>query len=336
MHVVKVVVADTNVAPHHELLAQSLPAGAALVVCTQDDEDEILREIVDADVFVGSRFTARMGQAARALRLVHVAGAGYDGIDLPSLPRGASCAVTFHHEESIAEYIVASLVLLKRNMLKVDTALRQGRWLSPAYSTDALQPRTLKGSVATFLGFGHIGVAAWRALRPFGVSGIAITRSGEGKASELGLLWSANLKRLSDALAESDILIISVPLSETTIGLIAAPELELLGGTGLLVNVARGPVVDEEALYSALKRQVLGGAALDVWYTYPAVNGQADPSRFPFGDLDNVVMTPHSSGATVDTFQARVKDIAHNVGRLERGESLLNLVAVGSSRGNAR
>ena len=96
----------------------------------------------------------------------------------------------------------------------------------------------------------------------------------------------------------------------------------------LLINIARGLVVDEEALYAALRDGRLGGAAIDVWWRYPTpAEPQLRPSRFAFHELPNVLMTPHSSSFTEGTGERRLGDIAANIDRCVRGESLINLVA---------
>jgi phosphoglycerate dehydrogenase-like enzyme len=110
--------------------------------------------------------------------------------------------------------------------------------------------------------------------------------------------------------------------------MIGAAELRALGPDGVLVNVGRGPIVDERALYEALRDGAIGAAAIDVWYRYPTGRGEpAAPSDFPFHELANVLMTPHSSGVTADTFIGRAGDIAENIGRLARGEALRNVIA---------
>lgn len=322
----KIVVSDANLVPHRALLESHVPAGAVVVWVDAADEAALLAELREADVLVGPRFTAAMGAVASRLRLVHVAGAGYDGVHLAELPTGAVCANTFHHEESIAEYVAASLVVLRRGLLRQDSALRRGVWSSSVYDRTIAPAQTLEGAVVTFLGFGHIGTASWRLLQAFGTVGIAITRRGDVDAQALNLRRSADISGLHDALAESDVLVVSVPLRPETTGIIARRELELLGPRGLLVNVARGPVVDEGDLHASLKDGTIGGAALDVWYRYPAADGHGEPSAEPFGLLDNVLMTPHSSGVTANTFRARTLDIADNIVRLHEGRPLHDVV----------
>jgi phosphoglycerate dehydrogenase-like enzyme len=120
--------------------------------------------------------------------------------------------------------------------------------------------------------------------------------------------------------------VVSAPLTAATTGLIGAPQLRALGADGVLINVGRGPLVVEGDVYEALRDGQIAAAALDVWYNYPGPGGNGAPSRMPFAELSNVLMTPHSSGITRDTFVGRVDDIAANIGRLDRGEPLQNVV----------
>jgi phosphoglycerate dehydrogenase-like enzyme len=93
-----------------------------------------------------------------------------------------------------------------------------------------------------------------------------------------------------------------------------------------LINVARGPVADEAALFHALSERRIAGAALDVWYNYPESEQPTLPATFPFHELDNVILTPHHSGVAEETFDGRARDAAENINRLARGEPLLNVV----------
>ena len=101
----------------------------------------------------------------------------------------------------------------------------------------------------------------------------------------------------------------------------------------LLVNVARGPLVDPEALYPALRDQANGGAVVDVWYSYPAGGNEAAPATEPFGELDNVFLTPHISGVASETFRGRARDVAANIRHLAAGEPLERVVFVGEGTG---
>jgi phosphoglycerate dehydrogenase-like enzyme len=137
------------------------------------------------------------------------------------------------------------------------------------------------------------------------------------------------LESLHQLLLEADFAVVTVPLSDETSGLITEVELRALGPRGYLLNPARGEIIDEEALFVALRDGRIAGAAIDTWYRYPAEAGEElAPSRFPFGELDNVVMTPHVSGRSQTTRELRWAWLEAQLRRFARGEPLENVVAV--------
>lgn len=316
----RVVITDPNLLPLRPDLESLLPADTETIWAAPDT---VLEALHNADVLVGPEFTQEMAEAAPGLRLVQVAGAGTDRIDTLAL-NGTILANTYNHEDSIAEYIVWALIALRRQLPQADAALRQGRWLSPVYDAALPQPQTLAGAAIGFVGLGHIGRAAWRVLRVFGAQGQAVT--GSGRADAEGLNWAGDTSQLPRLLDESDALVVSAPLTEGTRGLIGGAELERLGPDGVLVNVARGPLVQQQALYDALRDKTIRGAALDVWYSYPGPDGHGKPADAPFGGLENVLLTPHLSGITRQTFLGRVQDIAANITALAKGNGLRNVV----------
>jgi phosphoglycerate dehydrogenase-like enzyme len=320
---VKIVVNDANLVPHRKRLEAAVGAPVHWYVSGAP-----LDELRDADVYVGSRFTAEMAQAAEKLRLIHVAGAGTDKVDFGALAPDVLVANTFHHERSIAEYVVAAAVMLRRDFLTQDRQLRREVWATSVYDAAIPQASTLGTAHIGFIGFGHIGRHAWNLFRAFGCSGSAVT--GSGRVPECGLKWAGDTSGLDRLLTECDVAVVSAPLNEHTEGMIGPQQLQALGADGVLINVGRGPLVQERALYDALAGGVIRAAAIDVWFRYPSADGVSAPSELPFAELPNLLMTPHSSGVTSDTFIGRADDIAANIGRLERGEPLHNVVRGGS------
>jgi len=322
-----VVVADANLLPHRTLLEQSAPAGTRFAWLDRFDESAVASALPGADVLVGANFTQGLTDAADSLQLVHVAGAGYDGIDAEALPAGVRVANTFHHEGSIAEHIVATTIVLRRQILQQDRALRTGRWATPVYEPERAQLSSLEGATVGFVGFGHIGQRTWQGYRAFGARAQVVSRSGR-VPDEVGsdLVSVAQLDGLDALLESSDIVVLCLPLDDSTRELIDADRLHRMRDDALLVNVSRGPVVAPGALYDALQENRIGGAVLDTWYTYPTDGPQARPAEQPFEALDNVIMTPHSSGVTAQTFQGRARDIAANIARLAEGAALDRVV----------
>lgn len=326
----KVFVAERNLVPHRGRFEAALPAEVKVHWGGGDVGFDRLR---DTEVFVGGRFTAEMAAVAEKLRLVHVAGAGTDRVDFAALGADVLVANTFHHERSIAEFALAAAVMLRRGFLAQDRALRNGVWASSVYDDTLTQPPTLHGAMVGFVGFGHIGRQSWKLLRALGCEGAAVTGSGRVRDDE-GLSWAGDVSRLDELARISDVLVVSASLTPQTAGMIGRNQLGALGPGGVLVNVGRGPLVDENALYDALLTGRVGAAAIDVWYRYPDATGKGAvcaPSELPFAELPNVLMTPHASGITADTFKGRSDDIAANIGRLVRNEPLHNIVQPNAS-----
>ncbi|EME19711.1 2-hydroxyacid dehydrogenase [Rhodococcus triatomae] len=322
----KIVVGERNLLPHRELFESLLPAGVSVSWHEAFDEATIVGDLPDADVYVGGRVTPAMAAAGRLLRLVHTGGAGTDKVSFADLPESTEVANTFHHEDSIAEYVLAATVSLRRGLLRQDRALREDTWATSVYRPELLQPRTMRDATVGYVGFGHIGRRTADLFGALGARGVAVTGSGR-VADAAGLDWHGDTAELGRLMDEADVVVVSAPLTERTVGMIGGDELHRLGPDGVLVNVGRGPLVREEALYGALRHDEIGGAAIDVWYRYPDGGDTAAPSDLPFRDLPNVLMTPHTSGVTHETFVGRVHDITDNICRLAEGRPLERVVA---------
>ncbi len=269
-------------------------------------------ELAEAAVMVGSPVSRRMIEQAPKLRLVHASGAGCDAIAIDSLPAGVRVCNVFHHERAIAEYVLMTILALDRDLFRQDRALRQGVWDGSCVQGPP-QASELSGKKVGMIGFGHIGREVARLGGAFDLE----VRGLRSKHTRL---------ELEALLAESDFIVVACPLTSETRGLIAAPELARMRPTASLINVARGEIVDEAALYEALHDRRIRSAAIDVWYQYPKEGVARPPSRFPFGELDNVILTPHSSAWTSQVVALRFRDIAANIDRLAAGEPLENVV----------
>jgi phosphoglycerate dehydrogenase-like enzyme len=291
---------------------------------------DVMRRLPTAEVLVASRLPAPMAEAAGRLRLVHVTGAGYDRIAMDALPAGAAVCNTFHHGPSIAEHVVMSTLMLSRRVPRADRLMREGTWESVAVDPGVALGTTLAGRTVGVVGLGEIGGQVVRAMTALGMRARAVRRDPQAPVpGDLRLDRVDGEDRLEDLLAGSDVVVLTVPLSAATTGMIGASQLARMRPHALLINVARGPLVEEEALFDALAGRRIGGAGLDVWWSHPKDGAGARGYTCPFHTLDNVVMTPHHSGHTHETFANRARDIADNIGRLTRGEPLANMVRGG-------
>jgi phosphoglycerate dehydrogenase-like enzyme len=289
------------------------------------DEAGIAGKLADVDVLVTLAFTREMAATAARLKLVQVPGAGLDRIDRAAVGASTALANVYGHEVGIAEYALGAMLALARQFGRLDAALRRGTWESQwAVGVPPPPPwPELAGKTLGILGYGHIGQALARRARAFDMTVLATRRT---PAPEAGVLVRGP-EALDDVLARADYLVITLPLSPETRGLLGARELGRMKRGAMLVNVARGEIVDEDALYQALADRRLGGAALDVWYRYPKTSEPTPPAHRPFHELPSVLMTPHVSGWTEGMLEARAGMIAANIERVARGEPPQNLIA---------
>ncbi len=314
----RVVIPESLAEPFQAAL--TVPA-TVLTTPTLRDED-VAPRLGDADVLISPRFTPEMAGAAKNLRLIQTIGAGTDEIDFQTVPAGATVCNVYGHETAIAEYVLMTMLALDRDLLGLDRRLRRGDW------GDRSPQRELRRRTLGLVGLGAIGTEVARYAARLGMRAIAVTRSPDpDRAERLGLAFLGGLADLRRVLSDADFVVVAVPLNAATLGMIGERELGAMKPTAYLINVARGRIVDEGALYQALRGRRIAGAAIDVWYRYPARNECRSPSDQPFHELENVIMTPHIAGWTEGTVRHRWNAIGENLRRLACGEPLLNVVA---------
>lgn len=276
----------------------------------------------NADVVIGIHLNSAMPRPLKA-RLFHAPAAGTDAISTALLPAHCTLANCFGHENAIAEYVMAALLLRHVPLAHADQELRQGRWTFWAGRPSAL--RTEMGSQTLgLLGFGHIAKAVAQRAKAFGMRVHVANRS---PVSHPLVDQSWLLDGLQAFMASADAVVVSLPLTDNTKGLVNASALAAMRPDAVLLNVGRGTVIDESALYETLKSRQIGGAVIDTWYQYPTpAQNECAPSKFDFSVLDNVLITPHMSGWTNGTVRRRQETLAENIGRLSRGEPLVHVL----------
>jgi phosphoglycerate dehydrogenase-like enzyme len=289
--------------------------------------EDVLPLVRDADVVVTAHWTADMAREASRVRLIHVAGAGFDRVDFSVIPPTVVVANCHGHERAIAEWTLMMSFALSRHLLEADASLRRGDW-SFATITGHPHYRELATMTMGVVGLGHIGqaVAGLSTLLGLRVVGVSRTRPGRMLTRRLGLAWADTLDGLPRLLEESDFVLLACPLVPATRHLISAPQLRLLGPGSYLLNPARAGLVDERALYEALRDRTIAGAALDTWWHYPSAGETVAPSSYPFASLANCIMTPHIAGGTVGTMEARMRFIGENITRFMSAQTVLNRV----------
>ena len=265
----------------------------------------------------------------QGLKLLQVPGIGWDGVRVEHVPASASIANVAGHEIAVAEYCLAQMLEWCHRLRAADAEFRAGSWARSSRFGGAPH-RELRGAMVGIVGYGGIGRELARMLKALGVRVLAANRSMSAFDEYVDTGFA--LAETPTMLSQCDFAVVATALTPQTESLIGKEALDALGSEGVLVNVARGPVVAEQALYEALADGRLGGAVIDVWYHYPDRLDDADtaPSQFDFAALPNVVMTPHVSGWTEGTASRRVAIIAENLRRAAAGDPLLNVVAMGT------
>jgi phosphoglycerate dehydrogenase-like enzyme len=275
-----------------------------------------------ADVVIGIQLNDSMPRPLKA-QLFHAPAAGTDAVNTALLPAPCTLANCFGHENAIAEYVIAALLTRHVPLVRADQDLRQQRWTYWAGQKAAL--RTELGSQTMgLLGFGHIAQTVALRAKAFGMRVHVANRSPIEHPS-VDQSWT--LGGLHDFMGSADTVVVSLPLTDTTQGLVNASAIAAMRPDAVLMNVGRGAVIEEKALYDALKAGQIGGAVIDTWYQYPKpTQTECAPSSFDFAALGNVLMTPHMSGWTAGTVRRRQETLAQNIGRLSRGEALVNVL----------
>ena len=297
-------------------------AGSTEVVYLPELDDTARHEALRRATVLLARHTGtelRPGEPAliRNARLVQFLTAGVDFIPLRDLPASVPIACNGGgYAEPMAEHAVAMALAAAKRLLPEHAALARDEFNQFAPN------RMLAGGVCGILGFGGIGIATARLMRCLGMRIHAIRRSG---TTDEPVEWMGTPDRLDDMLAASDVLVISVPLTRATRSLIGARELGLMKPDAILVNLARGEILDEQALYEHLVSTPTFTGCLDAWWVEPVRHG-AFRMDYPFMRLPNVIGSPHNSASVHGWRDVALRRAVANCRRVLEGQEPQHLV----------
>ena len=294
-----------------EALRDRLPDGTVRHARTPRQEREL---VANARVVTGNTIDDDLLEAAESLELFACTFAGTDHLPLGALEaRGVTVTnASGIHAPGIAEQAVGNLLVFARRLHEGWRREQNREWRH-------FQSGELAGSTVTVLGLGAIGTAVTRRLRGFEVDtvGVRYTPSKGGPTDEVvGLDEGA----IHEALARSQYVVVACPLTDETRGLLDESAFATLPPEAVVVNVARGPIVDTDALVAALRSNAIRGAALDVTDPEPL------PADHPLWTFENCLVTPHTGGHTPEHWPRLADVVAANVRRLETGEELENVI----------
>ncbi len=291
--------------PDVTLIRESSEGDFNILVCGRPD-----KRIIDASSQLKHLIIPWAGLPASTAELM----AGYSSISVHNI---------HHNAVSAAELALSLMFAAARLIVPADRHLRDGDW-----SLRYLQERSvlISGSRILILGYGHIGSRVGTVCKSLGAEVSGIRRSVTETVEFDGVILHPP-RSLHDILRKTDVLVVTLPLTSETEGIIGESELDILHCRSIVVNVGRGRLIDERSLYEHLRDGSIGAAGIDVWYNYPSSDDSRTatyPSSFPFGELENVVMTPHMGGAfgTDRIEQLRMQHLALSINRAAEGAEI--------------
>ncbi len=304
---------------------RKVEVGDVEVVALAERTREALLEVAPmADVLLGD-YTFEVGVDAEVIdrlercKLIQQPSAGYQQIDVEAAKRKGIPVANAGgaNDVAVAEHTVMVGLALLKSLFWADAHTRAGEW--PQMAVSSVGCVELAGRTWGLVGFGRIGREVARRLKGFGCRILYFDVVPAPREVEEEL--SVERRDLDTLLRESDVVSLHVPLTEKTKGLIDSEALAKIGSAGYLINVARGEVVDEEALVEALRLKKLKGAAIDVFSEEPP------PASHPLFGLDNVIVTPHVAGVTDESRRRIMQVTAANIARVLLGEKPENVVS---------
>jgi len=282
-----------------------------------------LREqtLVAAEVLLSWNLPKEVGPSELCLlhnvRLLQLLSAGADHIPYAELPKKIAIASNIGaYAEPMAEHILALTLALSKNLVREHQNLSKGNFNQSSLN------RRVRGITCGIIGFGGIGCATARLMRGLEMRILALNTSGR---TDEYVDFVGTLKDLRYVLTEADVVVLSIPLTKVTRGLIGKRELEWMKNDSMLINVARADIINETALYEHLASHPDFKAGLDAWWIEPFMYGEFK-ATFPFLALPNVIGSPHNSAIVSGTNEESTRHAMENIMRFLRGETIVGVV----------
>ena len=293
------------------------PAGFELILCEEKmSAEERRKNVASADYFMLYTVGFDDVDIAKKAKLMQILSAGYDRLDVASLKSAGIPLATNGgaNAPTVAEHTILLILALYRKLPLHHISLKNGEWLG---HQEVLSLNEIRGKRVGVIGFGKIGQEVARMARGF-LADVVYSDPVRADNKIEGELCASQVD-FDELIRTSDIVTIHTPLTEDSRGLIDAKVLASMKESAILINTARGGAVVEGDLIDALTQKVIAGAGLDVFEEEP-LGGS------PLLELENVVITPHTAGSTIDTWWRRLDFAFENIGRVSRGEKALFVV----------
>jgi phosphoglycerate dehydrogenase-like enzyme len=303
-----------------ELPARIRQRWPAMRVVALESYDRLAEELADADIYVGFWARPEQFREARKLRWVHATAAGVSQLLHPEIVESDVVLTNARGVNAIpiGDHTLGVILAFSRHLMTAWRHQREHRWAQQQIWDESPRPRELAGQRLLIVGLGALGREIVARARGFGMRILAVTRSGQDPEKVADQVFGAD--RLDEALGEAEFVVLAAPETPQTWHLIDARRLGLMKPTAVLVNVARGTLVDESALAEALRAGRLAGAALDVTEREPLA---ADS---PLWEMQNVLITPHVANASDRLWERQEAILVENLDRWFSGRELINVV----------
>ena len=304
------------------VIADAIGTAAQVVYLAELDDSQRIAALGEATVVLARNtdHDLRPGEAQhiRQARLIQFLTAGIDFVTLSALPAGVPIASNGGaYAEPMAEHGLAMILAAAKRLLPEHAALARGEF------NQETRNRTLAGKTCGILGFGGIGSASARLMRAMGMKIHAINRSGR---SEQPTDWIGPVSAMDTMLAAADVLIVCTPLTPATKGLIGSRELALMKPDAILLNLGRGEIIHEPALFAHLQTHPAFYACIDAWWIEPVRHGTFR-TDYPFLSLPNVVGSPHNSASVPGITGHALQRAIANVHRVLAGKTPHSVLA---------
>ena len=313
----KTVFLDFDTVDHDDIDTRSLEAtGIDLALYGTTPAEQVASRISDAGIVITNKqFLGREQlEHARNLRLICLVATGTNNIDLDvATARGIGvCNIVSYCTPSVVQHVYAMILSLTHHLRDYEQLLRSGSWRDSEHFCMLDFPiRELESRTLGIVGYGELGRAVARVGKAFGMQVLIAQRPDAGSAEDT----IQDRVPMETLLARSDIVSLHCPLTEATDGLIGKAELDVMKPDALLINTARGALVDSAALAAALREGCIGGAGIDVLAEEPPVHG--DPLMDD--DIPNLILTPHIAWAARESRQRAVDEVAENIRSFLKG-----------------
>jgi len=301
-----------------EKLRQEFPQLEIVHLTSYDGIENHLR---DAEIVIAWSLRPEQLVIAKKLRWIHSPAAAVHQLMFPELVNSDIVLTNASevHGPVVAEHVIALIFAMAKQLPQAVRLQQKHIWGQEIMWRARPRPREVMGATLGLVGLGAIGRGVAERASALGMHVIA-TREHANKEKPFGVDEVLPITKLDQLLSRSDFVVLAVPLTNETRGLMNASRIAAMKSDGFLINVGRGPLVDEAALIDALRNHQIGGAALDVFAKEPL------PPESPLWDLENVLITPHSAGLTEKLWERHYAQISENLRRYLAAEPLRSVV----------